>query len=681
MNPHEKTKDELIEELEELYQKHEALKKSYENTITKNIQAEEVLRENQELFRKALDLGVVGMATTHPYTFYFLSANKRLCEMVGYTEEELLQKTWAEITFPKEKVDEDSANVLKLLRGELNGYVMEKQYQHKDGHMIDITLSVQGVTKKDGSIDYILILADDITQRKLAEKALREASEYSRKLIETSLDALVTISAEGKITDVNAATEKITGLSREMLIGSDFSDYFTEPDKARSGYLKVFEDGQVIDYPLAVRHASGKVADVLYNASVYRNEQGEVIGVFAAARDITQRKQTERELIIAKEKAEESERLKSAFLANMSHEIRTPMNGILGFAELLKEPNLSGDEQQEYIKIIEKSGARMLNIINNIVDFSKIEAGLMNVALKDTNINEIIEFVYTFFKPQAEEKRMQLFIRNSLPIEATTIRTDREKIYSILTNLVKNAIKYSNEGVIEVGCTKKGNYLEFSVKDSGIGIPKERLEAIFERFIQADITDVEARQGAGLGLSISKAYVEMLGGKIWVESELAKGSSFYFSIPYNIEKGEENIDQKVVPRDSEKYLMKNLKILIADDDEISNKLVSLTVKDYCKEIIETKNGVEAVKICQQNPDLDLVLMDIQMPDMNGHEATRHIREFNNKVTIIAQTAFGLSGDREKAINAGCNDYITKPINRSELNTIIQKHINNHSAID
>jgi hypothetical protein len=548
MDPHEKTKDELIGELEELYQKHEALKELYENTITKNIQAEEVLRENQELFRKALDLGVVGMATTHPYTFYFLSANKRLCEMVGYTEEELLQKTWVEITFPKEKVDEDSANVLKLLRGELNGYVMEKQYQHKDGHMIDITLSVQGVTKKDGTIDYLLILIDDITQRKQAEL----------------------------------------------------------------------------------------------------------------------------ELIIAKEKAEESERLKSAFLANMSHEIRTPMNGILGFAELLKEPNLSGDKQQEYIKIIEKSGVRMLNIINNIVDFSKIEAGLMKVANKETNVNENLEFVYTFFRPQAEEKGMRLIIGNTLTAKEAKINTDREKLYSILTNLIKNAIKYTDEGTIEVGCVKKGDFLEFYVKDTGIGIPKMRQTAIFERFIQADITNVQARQGAGLGLSISKAYVEMLGGKIWVESEPDKGSSFFFTIP-NASGKEDNVDQKFTPTEKEKHPLKNLKILIAEDDETSKMLISITVKDYCKEVIETTTGIEAVEICRKNLDIDLILMDIQMPEMNGHEAARQIRRFNKKVTIIAHTAFGISGDREKAIEAGCNDYLAKPVNKAELLAMIQRY--------
>ena len=257
--------------------------------------------------------------------------------------------------------------------------------------------------------------------------------------------------------------------------------------------------------------------------------------------DITKITLTTSELIKAKERAEESDRLKSAFLANMSHEIRTPMNGILGFANLLKEPDLTREEMNTYIGIIEKSGDRLLNIINDLINISKIEAGQMEVAVSATNINEQIEFIYTFFKPEVEKKGMKLFCKKTLPADKAIVNTDCEKIYAILTNLVKNAIKYSYTGSIEFGYDVNAiaamehaplPQLQFYVKDTGIGIPSNRQEAIFERFVQADISDKMARQGAGLGLSISKAYVEMLGGKIWVESEEGKGSTFYFTIPY-----------------------------------------------------------------------------------------------------------------------------------------------------
>jgi len=376
-------------------------------------------------------------------------------------------------------------------------------------------------------------------------------------------------------------------------------------------------------------------------------------------------KETLEQLLEAKERAEESDRLKSAFLANMSHEIRTPMNGILGFSELLKTPGLTGDEQQKYIRIIEKSGARMLNIINDIVDISKIEAGLIKLKMSESNINEQVEFIYTFFKPEVEAKGMKLSFNNPLPAKEATITTDREKLYAILTNLVKNAIKYTEEGEIEVGYSKKGGTLEFYVKDTGIGIPEDRQAAIFERFVQADIEDTKARQGAGLGLAITKSYVEMLGGKIWVESEEGSGSTFYFTLPCNAESVIETITQQLVSSGKTDTTRK-LKILIAEDDEVSGMLIDITVKKFGKEILKVRTGVEAVEACRDSPDIDLILMDIRMPEMGGYEAAKQIRKFNKVVVIIAQTAYGLSGDREKSIEAGCNDYISKPINKDEL---------------
>ncbi|MBI9039236.1 MAG: response regulator [Bacteroidales bacterium] len=390
-------------------------------------------------------------------------------------------------------------------------------------------------------------------------------------------------------------------------------------------------------------------------------------------RDITERKKIEIELIRTKEQAEESDRLKSAFLANMSHEIRTPMNGILGFADLLKEPTLTGGEQQKYIGIIEKSGQRMLNIINDIIDISKIESGTMEVKLKESNINYQIEYIHTFFKPEVEAKGMQIFFKNSLPAKEAIITTDHEKIYAVLINLVKNAIKYSNKGNIELGYTKKGDFIEFYVKDTGIGIPKNRQSAIFERFIQADIEDTQALEGAGLGLSISKAYVEMLGGKIWVDSEAGKGSTFYFTIPYNSESNEKEIAGEKIKVSVEEIPMKKMKILIVEDDEIADLHLSILLRNIGKEVLHTNNGQEAIEIIRKKADIDLILMDIRIPVLNGYEATRQIRKFNKNVIIIAQTAYALEGDREKSIEAGCNDYITKPIDKEKLQALVQKY--------
>lgn len=380
------------------------------------------------------------------------------------------------------------------------------------------------------------------------------------------------------------------------------------------------------------------------------------------------------EFLRQKKKAIDSDKLKSAFLANMSHEIRTPMNGILGFSDLLKNPNLTGEMQQQYLDIIQKSGRRMLNAINDIIDVSKIEAGLINVELQESNLDEQLEYIYKFFRLEVEAKGMSLVYKNKHVVEQTIIKTDPEKVFAIFTNLVKNAIKYSKNGTIEFGYDIRSDFLEFYVKDTGIGIAEDRQEAIFERFIQADIEDVQARQGSGLGLSITKSYIELLGGKIWVESEVGVGSQFNFTLPYHPVTKENKITQEELPVDATAPNKKTHKILIVEDDEISATLISINVNEFCQAPLYAEAGAEAVQICRENPDLDLILMDIQLPKMNGYEATRKIREFNKDVIIIAQTAYGLSSDKEKSLDAGCNDYISKPIKKSDLVEIIRMHL-------
>ncbi len=346
----------------------------------------------------------------------------------------------------------------------------------------------------------------------------------------------------------------------------------------------------------------------------------------------------------------------------------------------------------------------MLNIINDIIDISKIEAGLMKLEIKESNINEQIEYIYTFFRPEVEAKGMKFSFRNTLPAKEAIIQTDREKLYAILTNLVKNAFKYTNEGSIEFGYVWTGSKtqtpdkmvsevdersrtpeLQFYVKDTGIGIPKNRHEAIFERFVQADIADKKAQQGAGLGLAISKTYVEMLGGKIWVESEEGNGSIFYFTLPYNPKPDERATGKMAISSqnagDRTNPANVGLKILIAEDDETSEILISIMVDMFGKEILKVRTGIAAVKACRKNPDIDLILMDIRMPEMGGYEATRQIRQFNKEVFIIAQTAYSLAGDLEKAMEAGCNEYISKPINSNLLKGLIQKHFDSKKKME
>lgn len=380
--------------------------------------------------------------------------------------------------------------------------------------------------------------------------------------------------------------------------------------------------------------------------------------------DITELYRIQRDLLAAKEKAEESDRLKSAFLANMSHEIRTPMNGILGFTGLLNEPGLNSKQKQQYINIIQKSGQRMLNTVNDLIDISKIETGQMPVVKSSTNLKEQLQNLFSFFIPEAKEKGLEIILKDDIQPEMAVVETDVSKLDSILTNLIKNAIKYTETGSIKM-CGKITNqHFEFCVKDTGIGIPKNRQLAIFNRFEQADINDTRALQGSGLGLAITKAYVEMLEGKIWLESDESVGSTFYISIPIAQKNDFNIVNESYVG--TKKDELKKLKILVAEDDEAGFYYLEAILRAVNCELIHCFDGLEIVNYCRDNPDTDLILMDIRMPVMNGYEAATEIRKFNTKVVIIAQTAFALSGDKEKAIAAGCNDYLPKPIKKADL---------------
>jgi hypothetical protein len=379
-----------------------------------------------------------------------------------------------------------------------------------------------------------LLQAQEKKQREIAENSLIESEQFMRTLL-NSTAANILIYYNNSIIYANNSAEKFTGYNFKELVDlnilgllhPDFKSFY---EKLNSNNLKeqinLKPDFKIIKKDKTESWVNVNIATIKWTG---------LDAVLISAFDITQLKLTEQDLINAKEEAEKSERLKTAFLANISHEIRTPMNGILGFTELLKTPNLSSDKREKYIEIIEKSGERMLNLINNIIDLSKIEASLMPTKYDEVNINEQLNNLYNFFNVEATNKGLKLIINKTLTDSEAIFNTDYEKFYAIFTNLIKNSIKYTNKGVIEIGYNlkNKNKTIEFYVKDTGIGILENRQEAIFERFIQADIEDANATQGAGLGLSISKAFIEMLNGKIWVKSIKNKGSIFYFTLPFN----------------------------------------------------------------------------------------------------------------------------------------------------
>lgn len=540
--------------------------------------------------------------------------------------------------------------------------------------------------KDNGNNPYQVITTfEDITEIKKATEELSRINTLLEQSFEQSPVPMVLVSMPDAVFRIiNPACREFLGIVDEPSnVGKSLYGY-------KSSYQEYDLNNNLInieDSPLAHSLAGEKTSneermivrkdnsirwELVSGVPIY-NSKNEIIAGYLIMNDVTKMKLIEKELIGAKEKAEESDRLKSAFLANMSHEIRTPMNGILGFAGLLKQPDLSGEEQREYLTIIEKSGKRMLNIINDLIDISKVESGQMKTYISETNINDLIEEIYTFFKPEFEKKGMQLYFKISLPKRKATILSDKEKIFAILTNLVKNAIKYSQKGLVEFGYEKNGINLEFFVKDTGIGIAKDKLDAIFERFVQAELPLKSNYEGAGLGLSIAKAYVEMLGGTIRVESELGFGTKFIFTIPYITASGSNKTTGNQSAMPDERHTITGLKILIAEDDDMADKLISLIINKISQQVLHVKTGIDAIETCRKNPDIDLILMDIKMPQMNGYEATKEIRRFNTDVIIIAQTAYALTGDRDKAIEAGCNGYISKPIDNEELLELIRKH--------
>jgi PAS domain S-box-containing protein len=530
-----------------------------------------------------------------------------------------------------------------------------------------------------------------ITKSQINENHINDINQQLTTSLENMSDGFVAINEKWEYTFVNQKAALLFNKKPEDLIGIDLRKIF--PEAIGTPFHKAYYKAMKTKTEIIIED---------YFTPWNRWFENRVIptkdGLVVFIQDITERKLAEKnykelntklqirnrelykssiqiqkintELIHAKEKAEEGDYLKSSFLSNMSHEIRTPMNGILGFIALLKEPKLTGDEQQQYLSIIEQSGNRMLNIINNIVSISKIESGQINLFYKETSIKSQMESLYHDFKIEAEQKNIKLKINNTLSEMDNLIRTDEEKVTAILSHLISNAIKFTNHGVIEIGCLKSNNAITFYVQDSGIGIDTKKIDVIFERFRQVDDSLNRKYEGAGLGLYISKSYIDLLGGKIWAANNLDKGAIFCFEIPLI----KPNETEKEIPllRAKIPFEAQKLKILVAEDDSISLKFISKVLKIFGENLLIARNGFEAVNLSKKNPDIDIILMDIHMPIMNGYEAIKKIREFNEDVIIITQSAFVFTDEAEKAIKMGGNGYISKPIDKNKL----IDHINN-----
>ncbi|MCA1755932.1 MAG: response regulator [Bacteroidales bacterium] len=515
----------------------------------------------------------------------------------------------------------------------------------------------------------------------------RDQAEKTLRLLSRSVDqspvSIVITDSNGMIEYVNPTFSVLTGYSFDESIGkkTNIVKSGQHPEDIYRNLWDTITQGHDWSGELINKKKDGTLYWESVMISPIFDSEGEITHFVGVKDDITEKRQMVEELTRAKEKAEESDRLKSAFLANMSHEIRTPMNGIVGFIDLLQFPDLTSDERAQYFSLVKESTNRLMITIDNLMEISRIEAGQEKIHFSDFNLYELLQYYHGLYKPEAEIKSLELLIQSDIP-ENMLITGDKSKLGSVFSNLINNAIKFTSIGSVEFGCKiVPGKRLAFSVRDSGPGIPAEKHDIIFERFTQAESDLNRPYEGSGLGLSIVKAYTEMLGGKIEVKSAPGEGSEFIVTVPLMIS---ENPETAVAGKDTGSVSNEasdrkagsetNALILVAEDDETSISYLDKILADNKFRVIIARNGAEAVKMFEQNPDISIVLMDIKMPVMDGLEATRRLRKINDKIPIIAQTAYALPAEAESIAAAGCTDYISKPTNRTDLIALINKYL-------
>ena len=567
------------------------------------------------------------------------------------------------------------ALVFKASRGIEDIY--ELTYIRKDGSRFPAVVSVTALRDAENAIIGYLLIATDNTARS-------QASQYARSLLEASLDPLVTISPDGKITDINEGSSKVIGRSRTELIGTDFSDYFTEPAKARETYQQVFALGSVIDYPLTIRHREGRLTDVLYNASLYKDSSGTVLGVFAAARDITARKlveaeqkrldqalrETNLELQAAKVEAERANLAKSDFLSSMSHELRSPLNAILGFAQLM-DSDVPGPthKQKASIDQILQAGWYLLELINEILDLALIESGRLSLPLEPMSLEEVLRDCEAMIEPQARKSGIQASF--SHPESPLFVRAERTRVKQIIVNLLSNAIKYNRVGgKVEVSCRlRPGGRVRVSFQDTGEGLSPDKLAQLFQPFNRLG-QEAGVEEGTGIGLVVSKQLVELMGGMIGVESTVGVGSVFWIEL--NVTDAIELNPVAIAPTAAaatDGARSAPLRTVLYVEDNPANLMLVTQLLARRPEIcmLSARDGRSGIELAQATQP-DVILMDINLPGINGVAALQILAAdpITAHIPVIAISANAMARDIEKGLNAGFFRYLTKPIKVNEF---------------
>ena len=645
---------------------------------------EELLFQNDEKEKRADELGIANKELA----FQNDEKEKRAAELI------LANK---ELVFQNEEKEKRAAELV-IADKELVFQTEEKEKRAAELVIADIELIYQTGEKRKRAAelkiaDKELVFQNEEKEKRETEKneleeisySLKLASQYARSLIEASLDPLFTINPEGKITDMNHASVNIIGVSRENTIGTDFFEYFTQPQKAREVYQEVFAKGFVANYPLTIR--DGKLTDVLFNGSVYKDENGSVLGAVVVARDITEQKRIAtalNEAIVfaemateiaeeAKDKAETATltaenavKAKQQFLSNMSHEIRTPMNAIIGFTKVLLKTEMTS-KQKEYLTAIKLSGDALIVLINDILDLAKVDAGKMTFEQVPFKLSVSIAAMLHLFESKIWEKNL-LLIKEYDDRIPDVLLGDPVRLHQIILNLVSNAVKFTSQGNITVSVrllseNDKKVTIEFAVADTGIGIPENKIEKIFENFQQASSGTSRLYGGTGLGLAIVKQLVEPQGGKVLVKSEVDKGSTFSFTLSFQKTTEEAQIADIIENFDDD---INDINVLVVEDIPLNQLLMKTLLDDFGFERDIASNGKIAIERLQAK-SYDIILMDLQMPEMNGFEATDYIRNIlHSNVPIIALTADVTTVDLAKCRAVGMNDYIAKPVDEKLL---------------
>ncbi|MBK8809039.1 MAG: response regulator [Bacteroidales bacterium] len=587
--------------------------------------------------------------------------NDKVCKILGYSQDEIAGKS-IEV-------------VLGIAQGSISGLASAPEngehklkIKNKKSETIDVVITFSELGKVKNGYRFSI---EDITNKLQTATALQNSERLYRTLIETSPDLVIIIDSKNRIEFVSLP-EDGWSLQSVQMVGKSIFDFFDFENR-----IKIEKLLQALKNGIKCESCKEFAFDISYDCSYYVeinskliSEANEPCKYLFFVRNITLQKETEHALIESKDKAEESDRLKTAFLANMSHEIRTPMNGIMGFAQMLTIPGLSDEKKKYYADIITESSQQLLTIVDDILDISKIETGLIKLYPVQTSVSTILNSLYSTYQNIAQKENLKLQYVNEVDKEFEKVYIDDVKLKQVLNNLLSNAFKFIKNGSVEFGCRKKEDWLEFYVKDTGIGIPKDQYDRIFERFHQIDGASTRKFGGTGLGLTIAKAFVAILGGSIYLESEIDKGSVFYFTIPYHSAKEDLSISNNNYLISKE--INRNV-ILVVEDEDVNYLFIEEIFADTGVVTIHAKTGREAVDICNTNNEINVVLMDIKMPEMNGYEALAEIRKTRPNLPIIAQTAYAMTEDKKKVEEAGFNDYISKPISIELLIDTVNKY--------